>query len=56
MCPPQVQAALSTVTGVDDVKIDYANKTAAVHVNKNVDVMELTKALESAGYGCTGVK
>ncbi|MCB9908965.1 MAG: cation transporter [Planctomycetes bacterium] len=48
-----MQAALAKVEGVDGVTVDYAKKTAAVHVTKDVNVGELAKALEGAGYGCT---
>lgn len=52
-CPPKVQAALESVEGVEDVKIDYASKIAQFRVTRPTEMSEIATALEGAGFGCS---
>lgn len=53
-CPITVKKALEQVPGVSDVKIDYAHKTATVHLDTDKGkVSMLTKATTDAGFPST---
>jgi uncharacterized membrane protein YraQ (UPF0718 family)/copper chaperone CopZ len=51
-CAATVQNAISNCDGVEAVKVDLAGKTAAIY-GKSLDISELRKAVEDAGYGIT---
>ena len=48
-----MRSALSSIPGVQDVKVDYSAKTATVHVDKDAVPSEeaIVAALEKAGFG-----
>jgi copper chaperone CopZ len=48
-----VQAALSSVEGVEGVDVDYTAKTATVKTNGHADTEAMVSALKAAGYGAT---
>jgi len=54
VCPITVKKALESVPGVDDVKIDFAHKTATVRVDREkANAALLTKATTDAGFPST---
>lgn len=54
VCPITVKKALEQVSGVSDVKIDFKNKTATMHLDTaKADVALLTKATADAGFPST---
>jgi mercuric ion binding protein len=51
VCPITVKKALEHVSGVQQVSIDYASKTAAVHFDDTLTTADkLTEATKAAGY------
>ena len=50
-CPPRVQAALDSVDGVENTKINFADKTATVTCNPGTDETAMLAALEESGFG-----
>ena len=51
VCPITVKKALEHVSGVQQVKVDYATKTATVQFDDTVATADkLTEATKSAGY------
>ncbi len=48
-----MQAALSSVEGVEGVEVDYQAKTATVKTNGHADTAAMVDALKAAGYGAT---
>jgi mercuric ion binding protein len=51
VCPLTVKKALERVTGVQQVLIDYADKTVTVHFDDTgTTVEQLTEATKAAGY------
>lgn len=53
-CPITVKKALEQVQGVSDVKVDYAHKTATVHLDTHkANVSMLTRATTDAGFPST---
>jgi len=51
-CPATVKLAITGVKGVIDASVSYKEEKAVVHYVKNkVDVKEIIKAIEDAGYG-----
>ncbi len=51
VCPITVKKALERVSGVQQVKVDYANKTATVQFDDTIaSADKFTKATEDAGY------
>ena len=51
VCPITVKKALEHVSGVQQVKVDYANKTATVQFDDTVATADkLTEATKEAGY------
>ncbi|MFL8888847.1 heavy metal translocating P-type ATPase [Helcococcus kunzii] len=53
-CKLKVEEALNTVG--KNAKVDLANKSATVDVTEDVELKELEKAVEEAGYEVRGVK
>jgi len=54
VCPLTVKKALEHVSGVQQVKVDYASKTAAVQFDDTVATTDkLTEATKAAGYPST---
>lgn len=53
-CPITVKKALEQVPGVSDVKIDFANKTATMHLDMDKsNIALLIKATADAGFPST---
>lgn len=51
VCPITVKKALEHVSGVQQVKVDYANKTATVQFDDTTATADkLTEATKIAGY------
>ena len=51
VCPITVKKALEHVSGVQQVKVDYANKTATVQFDDTTATADkLTEATKAAGY------
>lgn len=51
VCPITVKKALEHVSGVQQVKVDYANKTATVQFDDTAATADkLTEATKAAGY------
>jgi len=50
-CPPQVQAALAKVDGVESVNVDFKTKTATVTGSANK--ADLVSALEGSKFTAT---
>jgi copper chaperone CopZ len=48
-----VQAALSSVPGVESAQVDFEHKTAVVVCSKGCDSKALVAALEKQGFGGT---
>jgi periplasmic mercuric ion binding protein len=54
VCPLTVKKALERVSGVQQVKVDYANKTATVQFDDAITTADkLTEATKAAGYPAT---
>lgn len=54
VCPLTVKKALEHVSGVQQVTVDYANKTATVQFDDTATAVEtLTAATKNAGYPST---
>lgn len=54
VCPITVKKALERVSGVQQVTVDYASKTAAVQFDDTVATADkLTEATQAAGYPST---
>jgi mercuric ion binding protein len=54
VCPLTVKKALEQVSGVQQVTVDYASKTATVHFDDAAaSVDKLTEATQAAGYPST---
>lgn len=54
VCPLTVKKALERVTGVQQVTVDYASKTATVHFDDAIASSDkLTEATQAAGYPST---
>lgn len=54
VCPLTVKNALERVSGVQQVTVDYASKTATVHFDDAiVSAGKLTEATQTAGYPST---
>ena len=45
MCPPKIKEDLMTVKGVEEVKVDFATKTATVKTSGDVDSTALVESL-----------
>lgn len=51
VCPITVKKALERVSGVQQVTVDYASKTATVQFDDTITTADkLTKAIKDAGY------
>jgi copper chaperone CopZ len=55
-CAHRVEAALKALPGVKDVKVSLKDKNALVKVEEPLEESLYKKAIEDAGYTCTGVK
>lgn len=57
-CPSSVKKALKALPGVEDVKVNFKNKTAIVTVKKKGGTSDddLIKALKKAGFGGSVIK
>lgn len=53
-CKMHVEKALAAVDGVTEAVVSLENKNASVTLNKDVDNLQLQKAVENAGYQVTG--
>ena len=54
VCPITIKKALERVSGVQQVKVDYANKTATVQFDDTAaTAVKLTEATKAAGYPST---
>lgn len=54
VCPITVKKSLERVSGVQQVEVDYASKTATVQFDNTVATPnQLTKATKDAGYPST---
>lgn len=54
VCPITVKKALERVSGVQQVKVDYASKTATVQFDDTIATADkLTDATQGAGYPST---
>ncbi len=53
-CKMHVEKALAAVDGVTEAVVSLENKDASVTLNKDVDNLQLQKAVENAGYQVTG--
>lgn len=54
VCPITVKKALERVSGVQQVTVDYASKTATVQFDDTVGTTDkLTEATQAAGYPST---
>jgi mercuric ion binding protein len=54
VCPITVKKAIEHVPGVQQVKVDYANKTATVQFDDTAaTAVKLTEATKAAGYPST---
>lgn len=49
-CSGRVKAALEKIDGVISAKADHINGTAEITLSKDVDISQLTKAVENEGY------
>lgn len=49
-CEKRVQKELEAITGVNSAEVSAANNKAVVTFSKEVDKLELRKAVEKAGY------
>ena len=54
-CKMHVEKALAAVDGVTEAVVSLENKNASVTLNKDVDNLQLQKAVENAGYQVTGI-
>ena len=55
MCPPQVEAQLKKVDGVEKVAVDYDSATATVTLSKDVPAESVAKGLTDK-YSGTAIK
>lgn len=54
VCPLTIKKALQLVSGVQQVRVDYANKTATVQFDDSrTNAENLTEATKSAGFPAT---
>ncbi|ADC64915.1 heavy metal translocating P-type ATPase [Ferroglobus placidus DSM 10642] len=50
-CARVVESVLREVEGVKDVKVNLANESAVIELEKDVSIKELAEKVEKAGYG-----
>ena len=50
-CPPRVESALESVTGVESAVVDYDARSATVVVHGPIDTAALISALQKQGFG-----